>query len=168
MSQEKSEFRNTTDHLLGVVLYDQDDKQYGGIVHAGETVWLSEKERIATANAPKLDADNPLANGNLVLVTEARDIKNRRPIGEEKVEEAPAAEETEEETEEEAAVEGETAVDEEVATPEAKPLTAAEEAAQRTTEPPTPRDQTAAKAKKTPAPKGKRAPAEVVGTPTKE
>lgn len=161
MSEAKSEFRNTTGYVVGVILYNQEGKAIGGAVKPHETIWLSEKERIATANAPKNDQDNPLANGALVLVTEAQQIANRRPIGPDKVE-APAEEP------QEAAVEGSSAPDEEVATPQAKPLTNAEIAAQRAVETPTPRDRTPKKAAKKAAPKGKKAPAEEVATPVAE
>lgn len=80
MPIHKSEFRNTRDYMVGVVLYDQDGKPYGDVVQPGDTVWLSEQEQIATANAPKRPEDNPLANGTLVEVTPATEIANRRPL----------------------------------------------------------------------------------------
>lgn len=76
----KSEFRNATNHIIGYVYYDEDDKRRGGAVSADETVWLSEKDQIATANAPHDPADNPLTNGALVEVTAATEIASRRPL----------------------------------------------------------------------------------------
>lgn len=80
MAQEKTEYRNATAGIIGVVTIEN-GKERGIAVKSGETIWLSEDERIATANAPRKEEDNPLANGSLVLETPASEIKNRRPIG---------------------------------------------------------------------------------------
>jgi hypothetical protein len=45
------------------------------------TIWLSEEEQIATANACRKDEDNPFVNGDLELLTPATVVANRRPIG---------------------------------------------------------------------------------------
>jgi hypothetical protein len=77
----RSEWKNISQGIVGVVVHD-DRGQRGGIgVKPGDTVWLTEAERIATANAPRLPQNNPFANGTLVLVTRASEIKNRRPFG---------------------------------------------------------------------------------------
>ena len=100
MSEVKSEYRNDSEHQVGYLYYDEDNKRQGGAVRPGETVWLSERDKIATANAPARDEDNPLANGDLTLVTAAKDLPSRRPLGPTEVatpvepskEEAPAVE----------------------------------------------------------------------------
>src|SRR4051812_27314693 len=81
MAQEKSEFRNDSGGFIGVVTIEPNGKENPIPIAPGAAVWLSEDEQIATANAPLRDEDNPFANGNLVKVTDAKDIKNRRPIG---------------------------------------------------------------------------------------
>lgn len=81
MAEQKSEYRNDSKGMLGVTLFDSEGKQYGGLVRPGDTIWLSERETIATANAPKLDENNPFINGHLTLVTPATEIINRRPLG---------------------------------------------------------------------------------------
>lgn len=80
MPEEKSEFRNTKPHVIGVTLYDEENKPKGGWVRPGDTIWLSEREQIATANAPRNPKDNPLSNGTLVEVTKATEVRNRRPL----------------------------------------------------------------------------------------
>lgn len=76
----KSEYRNDSDGVTGVVII-QNHKEVGIAVQPGSTVWLSQSECIATANAPLKDEDNPLVNGDLTLVTPATEIANRRPLG---------------------------------------------------------------------------------------
>jgi hypothetical protein len=77
----RSEWKNNSPGVIGVVVYD-DRGQRGGVgVRPGDTVWLTEPERIATANAPRNAKDNPFANGSLVLATRASEVKNRRPFG---------------------------------------------------------------------------------------
>ncbi len=83
----KDEFRNETKGFVGVISIDN-GKEKGIAVRPGHTVWLSEQEQVLTANAPRLDSDNPFTNGSLSLVTKAADVKNRRPIGDQ----APPAE----------------------------------------------------------------------------
>lgn len=78
----KDEFRNETKGFVGVITIDPQGNQKGVAVRPGSSIWLSEGEQILTANAPRLDKDNPFINGQLSLVTKAGDVKNRRPIGE--------------------------------------------------------------------------------------
>lgn len=99
-AQPKDEFRNTTNGFIGVITIDPTGKEKGVAVRPKSNIWLSEAEQILTANAPRLDKDNPFVNGSLELVTKAADVKNRRPIGDA----APqAAKETPEEPQEEVA-----------------------------------------------------------------
>lgn len=77
----RSEFENVSPGVVGVVVVDDEGKRQGIAVKPNETVWLSEDEEIATANAPRRDEDNPFAKGWLVLKTPAAEIKSRRPIG---------------------------------------------------------------------------------------
>lgn len=82
--QSKNEYRNDSEGVCGVVVIDN-GKEKGIPIGPGDSVWLSEEERIATANAPTKDEDNPLNNGVLTLVTPAEEIRNRRPIGDDKL-----------------------------------------------------------------------------------
>lgn len=77
----RTEFKNVSGGVQGVVVIDDSGKSKGIPVKPGDTVWLSEQEEILTANAPKRDADNPFANGALVVQTRASEVLNRRPIG---------------------------------------------------------------------------------------
>lgn len=81
MAQQKSEFRNESGGVIGIVTIEPGGKIVPIALTPGFSCWLSEEEQIATANAPIRDEDNPFANGFLVKVTDAKDIKNRRPIG---------------------------------------------------------------------------------------
>lgn len=81
MPQQKTEYRNDSAGIIGVVTIEPGGERKPIPVSPGATVWLSEEEEIATANAPVRDEDNPFINGQLVKVTDAADIKNRRPIG---------------------------------------------------------------------------------------
>jgi hypothetical protein len=85
MPQDKTLWKNNTAALaegegkgfiIGVSVYDQDNKQTRRPLMPGETIWLTEDERILTANAPRNDADNPFENGHLLQVSE-----EQRPIG---------------------------------------------------------------------------------------
>lgn len=82
MPQRKSEFENRSQGITGVVTIEPGGKLHPIAVKPGESVWLSEEEQIATANAPRRNEDNPFINGTLVKVTDASNIRNRRPIGE--------------------------------------------------------------------------------------
>jgi hypothetical protein len=77
----KDEFENTTSGWLGVVQIDHLGKAMGISVEPGGSVFLTEEEQILTANAPRLDADNPFLNGSLKLRRRAVEIRNRRPFG---------------------------------------------------------------------------------------
>lgn len=81
MTQQKTEFKNVSGGIIGVVTVEPGGKIVPIPVQPGATIWLSEEEEIATANAPVRDEDNPFISGQLVKVTDAADIKNRRPIG---------------------------------------------------------------------------------------
>lgn len=83
---EKNEYRNVTGGQLGVVAEDVDGKPQGIAVAPDDTVWLSESERIRTANAPRDPKNNPFTNGSLVKVTEGGQIKSKRAIDTETVE----------------------------------------------------------------------------------
>jgi hypothetical protein len=78
---ERAEFRNDSGHVIGVVTRRAKGEMKGLPLQPGDSVWLDEEEQIATANAPRSDADNPFANGDLKLVTEPQEIVNRRQIG---------------------------------------------------------------------------------------
>lgn len=80
-AQPKDEFRNETEGFVGVITLDPNGKERGVAVRPGASIWLSENEQILTANAPRLDEDNPFKNGHLSILTKAADVKNRRPIG---------------------------------------------------------------------------------------
>lgn len=80
MAQEKQEFRNATPGTIGVVVIQQGKEQALPLV-AGATIWLSEEDQIATANAPARDEDNPFVSGALEAVGKPEGLKNRRPIG---------------------------------------------------------------------------------------
>ncbi len=81
MPQQKTEYRNDSGGIIGVITIEPGGERKPIPVSPGATVWLSEEEEIATANAPVRDEDNPFINGQLVKVTDAADIKNRRPLG---------------------------------------------------------------------------------------
>lgn len=81
MPQQKTEYRNDSPGIIGVITIEPGGERKPIPVSPGATVWLSEEEEIATANAPVRDEDNPFINGQLVKVTDASDIKNRRPLG---------------------------------------------------------------------------------------
>lgn len=95
---EKQEFKNTTQGVVGAVRIDRKGDEIGVPVQPGESVFLSQEEQIATANAPRSKADNPFlpqpfkivdeltaevveegVRPSLELVGEARDLA--RPIG---------------------------------------------------------------------------------------
>ena len=80
MAQEKQEFRNATPGTIGVVLI-QGGKEVALPLVAEATIWMSEEDQIATANAPARDEDNPFVSGALVAVGKPQGLKNRRQIG---------------------------------------------------------------------------------------
>lgn len=77
----KDEFINTTDGWLGVVEINHENRAIGTSVEPGGSCFLNEEEQILTANAPRMDADNPFANGSLRLARRALEVRNRRPFG---------------------------------------------------------------------------------------
>lgn len=115
----KDEFVNTTDGWVGAVQIDHTGRAAGVSVEPGGSVFLTEEEQILTANAPRVDEDNPFVNGALALRTRSVEIRNRRPFG---AHAAHVAEETGATPEPEAeAPTGSAAPGEEVATPSAAP-----------------------------------------------
>lgn len=90
---EKAEFRNDSPGVCGATIVQPGGKIQGVAVKPGETIWLTEEDQIETANAPRKAEDNPFINGTLNLVTEPKDIANRRPIGHTERPQAPVSEE---------------------------------------------------------------------------
>jgi hypothetical protein len=183
----KSEFENTTGGYIGVQAKKPDGTGFNGIaVRPNGRVWLDEEEQIATANAPRDDANNPFENGNLKLVTPAKEIANRRKIGdtekpqvtgasdapaeEKPVEDAPAPPPEEDvEATEAAKAAKEKAAREEEAKAKQKERAEAEEsarqAAARGRARQAPQETGATKAPTGTAPEGSRSAGEEVGTP---
>lgn len=91
MEQEmKAQFRNRTTGYVGVNVINEEGKEHGAAVDPGGTVWLSEREQMMTANAPRKPENNPFVGGHpdggpaLELITELRPIgagESDRPIG---------------------------------------------------------------------------------------
>lgn len=171
MAESKSEFRNDSGMVAGYTYYDQEDKARGGACPPGDTVWLSEKDRVATANAPKSRANNPFENGVFTLVTAATAVALRRPIGPDEVPQPPEATPADEERKaaEEPAPESEAKPE-----PEEPKPTNAQVAAQRAVRPkggadlrPKPSEKESATTPQEPAApaQGKRAAGEEVATP---
>lgn len=80
MAQTGTEFKNHSGGVLGVIKRDADGKLKGTSVGIEETIWLTEDEQVATANAPKRPENNPFTNGFLKVETEEGEIANRRPL----------------------------------------------------------------------------------------
>lgn len=78
---ERAEFANDAGHVIGVMTKRGKGEMKSLAVMPDDTVWLDEEEQIATANAPRSEEDNPFTNGHLRLVTEPKEIVNRRQIG---------------------------------------------------------------------------------------
>lgn len=78
-TERRDEYRNDSAGIIGVTLYDEEGKRQGIAVRPGESVFMTERDRVATANAPKRDADNPFLNG-LTFIRAADDMKDRRVI----------------------------------------------------------------------------------------
>lgn len=76
----KSGFTNKSGGHCGVILI-QNGQEKGYAVRPDEEVFLTAEEQVLTANAPKHGKDNPFENGSLILTTPARQLVNRRPIG---------------------------------------------------------------------------------------
>jgi hypothetical protein len=88
---ERAEFRNDSPGIAGAVAIE-DGKRRGITVKPNESVWLSEEEQIATANAPRKDEDNPFVNGTFTLVTDPQQVANRRPLGHSSLPQVPTPE----------------------------------------------------------------------------
>jgi hypothetical protein len=73
-------FRNDSGGWQGVVTIEPGGTHKAISVAPGHEVWLTEDEQVLTANAPRTEGDNPLTNGSLTCVTEAAEVKNRRPL----------------------------------------------------------------------------------------
>jgi len=171
MAQPKTEFRNDSGGIIGVVTIEPGGKEVGLPLHPDETIWLSEEDQIATANSHQRDEDNPFVNGHLTKITNPEDVKNRRPIGD--AQESPEAQEQRQRAEEAAKVKQ--VEDEDQAKEEAARLEAGQAAATAPKPPaPEPKPSQARQApEETAAPKqaqgdaaqGSRAANEEVGTP---
>lgn len=81
MPEKYSEWKNTTSGHLGVVKHNDEGKPKGISVRPGGVVLLSERDRIATANAPANPANNPFQNGALQCIAPDAELSHRRPIG---------------------------------------------------------------------------------------
>lgn len=81
MTTLRTEFKNVSGGVQGVVVLDESGRSRGVPVRPGDAIWLTEAEEVLTANAPREDKDNPFTNGALVLVTRSTEVLNRRPIG---------------------------------------------------------------------------------------
>jgi len=76
----KDEFENVGTYTVGVTTITARGEYKGVAVRPGDRVWLTQEEQILTANAPRSDAANPLANGMLKLIAEGGNLLNRRPL----------------------------------------------------------------------------------------
>jgi hypothetical protein len=81
MTTLRTEFKNVSGGVQGVVIVDDAGKPKGIPVRDGDAIWLTEAEEILTANAPRRDEDNPFTNGAFIVLTRASEAPNRRPIG---------------------------------------------------------------------------------------
>lgn len=77
MEQEKQLFRNTTQGHVGVVTMDRRGERFPIAVGPGETVWLSEEEREATARAPREARHNPFVDQPFVAYDEHGEVIER-------------------------------------------------------------------------------------------
>lgn len=78
-----NEYENVSGGWVGVKVEDHTHRTgfRGMPVAPGARVSLSERERVATANAPRREADNPFANGALRLIAVDQQSTQQRPIG---------------------------------------------------------------------------------------
>lgn len=91
-------YENVSQHVVGVIkLREYDGKPNGIGIKPGDRVWLNTVEIRLTGNAPKRAEDNPLANGELNLVTEDRDAETAELPSEVPVKEVTPTPETEQE-----------------------------------------------------------------------
>lgn len=79
--RKRDVFVNESPGYAGAVRIDPVTGEEKGIpVGPGEQVALTYDEQIATANAPRDPADNPLRNGTFKLVAEGGDVDTLRPL----------------------------------------------------------------------------------------
>lgn len=70
-TEQREQFYNTTGHLVSAVQVSPLSGKPGGVlVRPGQKIWLTTTEQELTAQAPQLDENNPLANGQLQRVTD--------------------------------------------------------------------------------------------------
>src|SRR2546423_1892023 len=112
--ESKTEFLNTTDGHLGVVLFNHKNERDAIALAPGDTVWLSEEEQRMTANAPRDPQNNPFLirpfvkhdnmsgeiveegeRASLEEVDEARPTSAGRPISKDRAHAEPPAPEGE-------------------------------------------------------------------------
>jgi len=86
--EPKSKFKNTSGGVAGAVQLDHQNEAKGVAVYPGESVWLTEREQVLTANAPRNEEDNPFTNGTFTLEVKAEDVAHSRPIGDTQVDPA--------------------------------------------------------------------------------
>lgn len=91
MAEQKSQFKNTSGHVIGVVQMSPKGEPAGIPLFPEDTIWLSEQEQALTANAPRHDEDNPFGNGQLTILVKASDVPTSRPIGDAQDVSAPPA-----------------------------------------------------------------------------
>lgn len=91
MAEQKSQFENTSGHMLGIVQMSPKGEPAGVPLYPAQTIWLSEQEQALTANAPRHDEDNPFVNGKLTLKVKASDVPTSRPLGDAQDIDAPPA-----------------------------------------------------------------------------
>lgn len=77
----QSKFTNVSGGVAGAVKLDHEGHAKGVAVFPNESVWLTEKEEILTANAPRNEADNPFVNGTFRCDVKSADAGHARPIG---------------------------------------------------------------------------------------
>lgn len=77
----QSKFTNVSGGVAGAVKLDHEGHAAGVAVFPNESVWLTEKEEILTANAPRNEADNPFVNGTFRCDVKSADAGHSRPIG---------------------------------------------------------------------------------------
>lgn len=79
--EETHLFKNHSNGVQGYLYYDESGKRCGGALHPGESIWLTERDLKATAEAPRNAENNPLANGNLRQVPDEENPAHNRSIG---------------------------------------------------------------------------------------
>jgi len=76
----KSGFTNKSGGHIGFIVIENGQEKAMS-ARPDEEIFLNAEEQILTANAPKQAKNNPFENGSLVLTTPAKQLANRRPIG---------------------------------------------------------------------------------------